>query len=128
LYPVACIQLTAEVDIQHFEHTSIADSLNKHKIIDYYRYADDILIIYDEQKTNITNTLEDFNAIYPKLKFTMEQQTQNRINHFDLTIKKNQNKLNFEIYTKPITTEMILHNTSYHKDEHKKSAINYITE
>jgi hypothetical protein len=61
--------------IQHLGQTSISDILNKHQIIDYYRYVDDILIIYDEQKTNITNTLEDFNAIHPKLKFTMQQQT-----------------------------------------------------
>jgi hypothetical protein len=29
------------------DHTSIADILNKHQIIDYYRYVDDILIVYD---------------------------------------------------------------------------------
>jgi hypothetical protein len=47
--------------------------------MDYYRYVDDIIMVYDEQKTNITNMLEDFNAIQPKLKFTVEQRTQNRI-------------------------------------------------
>jgi hypothetical protein len=58
--------------------------------MDYYRYVDDILIVYDEQKTNITNTLDDFNAIHPKLKFTMEQQAQNGIYYLDLTLTKNQ--------------------------------------
>jgi hypothetical protein len=118
--------ILAEVYIQHLEHTSVAYILNKHQIIDYYRYVDGILIIYDEQKTNITNTLEDFNAIHPKLKFTMEQQTQNRINYLDLMITKNQNKLNFEIYRKPTTIDLILHSTSCHPYEHKKSVINYL--
>jgi hypothetical protein len=39
--------------------------------------------------------LENVNAIHPKLKLTMEQQTQNRINYLDLTIKNNQNKTEF---------------------------------
>jgi hypothetical protein len=70
--------------------------------------------------------LENFNAIHPKLKFTIEQQTQNRLNYLDLTIKKNRNKLNFEIYRKPTTTDLILHNNSCHPYEHKESAINYL--
>jgi formamidopyrimidine-DNA glycosylase len=118
--------LSSEVYIQHLEHTSIADILNKHKIIHYYRYVDDILTVYDQRKTNIINMLENFNAIHPKLKFTIEQQTQNRINYLDLTIKKNQNKLNFEIYRKPTTTDLILRNISCHPYKHKKLAINYL--
>jgi hypothetical protein len=95
--PILAI-LSEVYTIQRLEHTSITDILNKHKIIDYYRYIDDILIVYDERKTNIINMLENFSAIHPKFIFTIEQQTQNRINYLDLTIKKNQNKLNFEIY------------------------------
>jgi nucleoside-specific outer membrane channel protein Tsx len=45
--------------------------LNKHRIIDYYRYADDILIMYNTHYTNIENTLEEFNTIYPKLKLNI---------------------------------------------------------
>jgi nucleoside-specific outer membrane channel protein Tsx len=67
--------ILAEVYLQHLEHTSIADILSKHQIMDYYRYMDDILVVYNAQKTNIISTLEEFNAIHPKLKFTMEQQT-----------------------------------------------------
>jgi hypothetical protein len=118
--------ILAEVYMQHLEHTSIADILNKHQIMDYYRYVDDILIVYNKQKTNIINMLEDFNAIHPKLKFTMEQETQNRINYRELTIKKNQNELNFEIYRKPAATDLILRNTSCHPYEHKKSTVNYL--
>jgi hypothetical protein len=118
--------LLSEVYRQHLQHISIADILNKHKIIDYYRYMDDILIVYDERKTNIINMLENFNAIHTKLKFTIEQQTQNRINYLGLTIKKNRHKLNFEIYRKPTTIDLILHNTSCHPYEHKKLAIIYL--
>jgi hypothetical protein len=70
--------------------------------------------------------LDDFNAIHPKLKFTMEQQTQNRINYLYLMIMKNENKLNCEIYRKPTITDLILNNTPCHPYNHKRSAINYL--
>lgn len=57
----------AEVYMQHLEHTSVVDILSKHKIMNYYRYVYDILVVYNMQKTNIMNTLNVFNAIHPKL-------------------------------------------------------------
>jgi hypothetical protein len=40
--------MLSEVYIQNLEHTSIADILNKHQIINYYRYVNDKLVLYDE--------------------------------------------------------------------------------
>jgi hypothetical protein len=37
---------------------------------------------------NTENILHEFNTIYPKIKFTMEKETKNRINYLDLTITK----------------------------------------
>jgi hypothetical protein len=70
--------ILAETFIQYLEHTIIYQILRKHQIIDYYRYVDDILIIYNVQHTN---TLDKFNNIHQKIKFTMEQETLNKINH-----------------------------------------------
>jgi hypothetical protein len=42
--------ILAEVFLQYLEHTQIADILKKHQIIDYHRYMDDILIMYNPQK------------------------------------------------------------------------------
>jgi hypothetical protein len=106
--------ILAEAYIRHLEHISIVDILNKHQMMYYYRYMGDILIIYNVQKTNIMNILDEFKAIYPKFKFTMEQQTQNMINYIDLTITKKQNVLSFGIYRKPTATDLILLNTSRH--------------
>jgi predicted cupin superfamily sugar epimerase len=98
----------AEIFIQHLEHTIIYKILNKHQIIDYHRYADDILIIYSGHYTDIETTLDEFNRLHPKIKFTMEKETQNRINYLDLTITKEDNKLTFGIYQKPTTTNSII--------------------
>jgi nucleoside-specific outer membrane channel protein Tsx len=63
--------ILAEVFILYLEHTTIIDILTKFQIIDYYRYVDDILIIYNTRTPNIDNTLCEFNKIHPKIKFTM---------------------------------------------------------
>jgi hypothetical protein len=41
-------EILAETFIQHLEHTIINKTLNKHQIIDYYQYVDDILIRHNE--------------------------------------------------------------------------------
>jgi hypothetical protein len=46
----------AETFIQHLEHNKLIKILNKYKNFDYHRYADDILILYNENNTNINST------------------------------------------------------------------------
>jgi hypothetical protein len=99
--------ILAEVFLQYLEHILIADILKIHQITDYYRYVDDIFIVYNTQKTNISNTLKEFNAIHHKVKFTMEQQSQNKLNYLDLTTTTHNNELNFEIYRKPTSTDLL---------------------
>jgi hypothetical protein len=72
----------AETFIQHLEHTIIYKILEKYQIIDYYRYVDDILIIYNEHHTNTDNTIDEFNKIHPKIKFTIEKEFQNKLFRF----------------------------------------------
>jgi hypothetical protein len=43
-----------------------------------------------------------------------------------MTIIKQHNKLKFNIYKKPTTTDSIIHNDSGHPNEHERSAINYL--
>jgi hypothetical protein len=38
--------ILAETFTQHLEYTVISNNLNRNQMIDYYRYVDDILIIY----------------------------------------------------------------------------------
>jgi hypothetical protein len=70
--------------------------------------------------------LQEFNTVYPKLKFTLEPETHKKIYYLDITINKQNNKLMFGIYSKPTTTNTILHNNSCRPNEHKRSAINYL--
>jgi hypothetical protein len=80
--------ILAEIFIQCLEHNAI---IQKHHILDYYRYVDDILIIYNENYTNIQNTLNDFNSVHPNIQYTMEKQIANKLNYLDVTIENTNN-------------------------------------
>jgi hypothetical protein len=56
-------RLIAEIFLQHTEHTHLAHLTHKHRIINYCRYVDDILLIYDFTHTSIQMILEDFNLL-----------------------------------------------------------------
>jgi hypothetical protein len=46
----------------------------------------------------------------------------------DIAIIREKKKLVFRFYRKPTTTDLTIPSTSWHPQEHKKSAINYLTE
>ena len=117
--------ILSEVYFQHLESTTIYELLTKHKVESYFRYVDDILVIYKEDKTNIHMMLEDFNNLATSMKFTLEEERNNRFNFTDITITKNKEGLSFEIYRKPTATNFIIHNDSCHPREHKTTAIRY---
>jgi hypothetical protein len=104
----------------------IIEVLKQHHIIDYYRYVDDILIIYNTHITHIDNTLAELNSMHPRIQFTLEKEADNKLNYLNLTIRKETDRLTFDIYRKPTSTDLIIHNDSCHRHEHKRSAINFL--
>jgi hypothetical protein len=48
----------SELLLQYTEHTSMLTILKYYKIVGYFRYVDDILIIYDNRITEIMNVLK----------------------------------------------------------------------
>jgi hypothetical protein len=79
------LAIMAETYMQYMEHTQIYPILTKQQIVAYFRYVDDILIIYDEKKTNIIHTLNEFNKLQPTINFTLEKEQQESINFLDIT-------------------------------------------
>jgi len=59
------------------------------------------------------------------MKFTTEEEKENKINFLDITISKEENNISFDIYRKPATTDTIIPNESYHPQEHKLAVIRY---
>jgi hypothetical protein len=118
--------ILSEIFLQYLENTVIHDILRKADIIGYFRYVDDILILYKADKTNVNNILKQFNNLAPELNFTLEMENQ-KINFLDLTLTRHHNKLHINIYRKPTTTDAIIPQDFCHPQEHKLVAARYFT-
>jgi hypothetical protein len=57
--------LNAEMFLQHIEHRHLAHlaHTHTHKIINHWRYVDDILIAFDPDHTNIQKIIQHFNTL-----------------------------------------------------------------
>jgi hypothetical protein len=118
--------LSAEIFLQYIEHKRIYTILHTKHIIGYYRYVDDILIIYHMNNTDVDITLTDFSNIHPKLQFTLEKEHSSCINFLDITIHRTDSAFEYNIFRKPTATSHIIHNSSCHPPEHKSMAIRYL--
>jgi hypothetical protein len=65
---------------QRLEHSEIQKTLLENHINAYFRYVDDIWIIYNTEHTDINIMLMQFNQLHPNLVFTMEQEENRMIN------------------------------------------------
>jgi hypothetical protein len=118
--------ILSEIYLQHMEQNKIFEILTNHNILGYFRYVDDILIVFNSNKTNIQEVFKSFNDLSPSIKFTMETESNNQINFLDITIHKETDKFTFNIYRKPTATDTIIPRTSCHPPEHKQPAIRYM--
>jgi hypothetical protein len=95
----------SEIYMQNVKNTAIYDILVNNNIHGYFRYVDDILIVYNTSITNIHDVFNSFNNLMPTMKFTMEKEIDNKINFLDVTIQKETDSLFFNVYRKPTTTD-----------------------
>jgi hypothetical protein len=62
----------SETFLQHIEHTHLPHLTRKHQLVNWARYVDDILLIYDSLHTDLHSILHDFNSLHQNLHFTRE--------------------------------------------------------
>ena len=117
----------SEIFLQYTENTKIYDIWRNSKVKGYFRYVDDILIVYKENHKTIKEILGLFHSLSPGLNFTLELEEFNRINYLDLTIMREENKLTFDIFRKPTITDAIVPSDSCRPIEHKLAAIRFFT-
>jgi len=101
------------------ENTPLACLAHKHRIIDYFRYADDIFLIFDPNHSDIQSILTDFSALHPNLHFTAETERNNTINYLHISIHKTPHELKASTCRKPTFTDSIIPHTSNHPTQHK---------
>ena len=88
----------------------------------YYRYVDDAIYISQNNGINTQQIINEINNIHNKLKFTIEEEHDNKLNYLDVTISKSNNKFTYSIYRKPTQTDLIIPNKSIHPYQHKMAA------
>lgn len=86
----------------------------------WYRYVDDVYaIIKKHQLRQFLGKIN--NTKYPTIKFTYEAEEENKLNFLDVTVIRNNGKLEFDIYRKPTNTGRYITSDSYHNFKHKIS-------
>jgi hypothetical protein len=112
----------AEIFLQHIENLHIKHLLDTKSILYYTRYVDDILIIYDTRHSN-DNTIQKYiNQLHKNIQLTPTHEEQGQTHFLDLTIIRNNTKLEIDVYRKPTTTNTTINYNSNHPTEHKTAA------
>jgi hypothetical protein len=96
--------IISENFLQHIEHTHLPHLTRKHRLVNYARYVDDILLIYDSQHTDLHSILHDFNSLHQNLHFTGETEQNNTISYLDITVHKTQSNIKISIHLQPSHT------------------------
>jgi len=86
----------------------------------WVRYVDDVFAII--KRNQINNLLQILTNIHETIKFTCEVEEDDQIAFLDLIVKKNNGKLEFDIYRKPTTTMRYTTNDSFTSKAVKMSA------
>ncbi|XP_045470675.1 uncharacterized protein LOC123677962 [Harmonia axyridis] len=109
--------LLAEVFMSNLEST-ISQHPSFSKILFWHRYVDDILALFKGTLDDLNNFLILLNSFNPRIQFTMEVESDNKLPFLDLMIHKS-DTLEFSIYRKPTNTDNIIPFHSNHPYSHK---------
>lgn len=116
----------AQLVLEYLEEKVLNDI--KTPVIFFKRYVDDCLIAIPEDK--IDEVLDAFNKFHPKIQFTSEIETNNKINFLDMTLirQKNNENLKTKWYTKNTWSGRYLNYNSNHPTSQKNSVIIGLTD
>jgi hypothetical protein len=123
---VPSLGLIAVLFLQHLEHSHLTRIIQKHRLINYCWYIDDIFLIFDSEHTNTQKILEDFNSLQAKLHLTAEVEKDHAITFLDTSLHRGPNNIITSIYRNPISTDIIIPFNSNHRAQHKYAAIRYL--
>jgi len=115
----------AEIYLKYLEEIYVKHWLENMEIILYKRYIDDILIIYDQTKTDETTIYNTINNIDKNLEFKITGEENNTVIYLDLSINRNSNHIELGIYRKPTHMDIFIHRSSNHPYDHKLAAFKY---
>ena len=107
--------------MSELEETFLASSPLKPFV--WWRYIDDIFMIWQHGEEKLKHFLKEFNNSHPSIKFTSNY-SQEKIDFLDVQVIRNGNQLITDHFVKPTDTHQYLHASSCHV-YHSKRAIPY---
>jgi hypothetical protein len=120
--------ITAEIFLQHLEHSHIKFLLHSKLIAFHAQYVDAILMVYNATRTNPDAIIQYANSMHHSLRLNPTLESNNRINFLDLSIIRKTSQLEIDIFRKPTTTNTIINYLSNHPSEYKLAAYRYYIE
>lgn len=88
----------------------------------WYRYIDDIIIIWEKDKPGLTNLMHDYNAQHEDISINWEQEENTAF--LDLSIKQdNDGKILIQTHTKTTSRFLYIPSSSFHPKAQKKAFI-----
>ena len=117
---MSCSGVLAEVFLHDMEK-KIMQSYFKQHIIFYGRYVDDIIVIWNNQH-DIQDFHDFLNSIDDRIRFTIELESQCKLNFLDITIERRTTHFLYNIYRKPTNSNSVIPADSHHSFQHKLAA------
>ncbi|KAK5644291.1 hypothetical protein RI129_008136 [Pyrocoelia pectoralis] len=116
--------LLADIYVDHIEEQITQLPEYTHVSL-WRRYVDDILCFWTGTMQELTKFFEAINNI-SNLKFTIETEINNSLNYLDLTLTRNTHNIDYNIYRKPTSTDVIIPFNSSHAPQIKTSSFNFM--
>ena len=111
--------LLADIFLQHLEMMHIQKLKEKHNILYYGRFVDDIIIVYENPTDIDSNILKSFDDIHEKIKYTLENERDSILNFLDISIGRHKTKFTYNIFRKPTTSKNSIHNQFNYPETYK---------
>ena len=112
--------------MEDFEKKAIEQAT--HKPVCWFRYVDDMFVIWPHGKEKLTEFHSHLNRVHGKIQFTMEKE-EGHLAFLDLDIyRRTDGSLGHKIYRKPTHTNLYLHQNSHHHPANIQSSLPWYTE
>lgn len=116
--------MLADVLLNKMENKLIKDLENKDPEIKWWRYVDDVWVLYNSKKITSEEILESCNKMNTKLEFTKEDEVDGILNYLDVKVVRKNDSFMTGVYRKNTTTSHTLHSKGNHPEQHKRAAFN----
>ena len=87
----------------------------------WLRYVDDVLVVIN-RRCKLDQVLDRLNSIEPKIQFTMEQESEDKLPFLDTVIHRTNDGPRFSVYRKPTNKDDFIHFYSGHSERTKTGA------